>query len=234
MLLNKTNLVLIFSVLAVSACTSNEIGESKDVAQDKIFQQYSVKYTEGDENVTVTGQFRFAGGNGTTLVLTKPSQLAFDDEVIKVDSSGASGAYYQAKKAASGFNGKHHFDFTDINNKKFDNDFDFQKFQLANAPMEASKKSNLNIEFSPKTLNDGDYVEIKSANTDSSFSVRLDGKNDAGAIQIPAKELMRQKKGEVKLEVTLYRNVNLQQDTAEGGSMEIRYTLKPITVKLND
>ena len=226
---------LILLTIVFSNCSSNEIGESKDVAQDKIYQQYSVKYSEGNDKANVFAQFRFAGPNGTTLVLSKPSQLAFDDEVIKVDSSGGSGAFYVLERPIANFYGKHHFIFTDVNNKKFDNDFSFDTVRLVNVPASASKKQGLNLSFEAGALQPGDEISISSSNTDSSFSftVRHEA-SDGNSIVIPAKELMRQKNSEVKLEATLSRKINLQQNTVEGGELMIRYILKPVTVKLVD
>jgi len=230
MFLNKTNLAMLFSLIAISACSSNEIGESKDVAQDKIYQRYNVRYNEGNDNVAVHAKFRFAGSNGTTLVLSKPSQLAFDNEVIKVDSSGE-GAYYELMKPVANFYGKHHFVFTDINNKKFDNDFSFDMFRLLNPPATASKKQALRLSFESVALSAGDYIEALSSGADSSWSVRTEAGN-GNAITIPVKDLMSQKQSELKLDITLYKRMNLQQSTGEGGSIEITYALKPLKVKL--
>lgn len=89
----KRFFISIISACIFSACSSNEIGESKDVAQDKIYQSYSVSYSDGNTNAEIFCQFRFAGSNGTTLVLNSPSQLQFDGEKINVDSSAGSGAF---------------------------------------------------------------------------------------------------------------------------------------------
>lgn len=234
MFLNKTNAAILFSLITVSSCTSNEIGESKDVAQDKIYLQYSIKYSEGNDKASIFAQFRFAGKNGTTLVLSKPSLLAFDNDIIKVDSSAVSGAFYELDKPIANFYGKHHFIFTDINNKKFDNDFYFDSFHLINVPASASKKQFLNIFFQSGPLQPGDHVDIASTNTDSSFTATQDAGDGGNFVVIPSKELMRQKNNEVKLEATLYRKIKLQQNSAEGGDMEIRYSLKPVTVKLDE
>jgi len=224
---------LLVSLAGFNACTSNEVGDSKDVAQDKIYQQYSVGYTEGDEKVNVYAQFRFAGRNGTTLVLNKPSQLSFDGKPIGVDSSKASGAYYQLYEPVSGFYGKHHFVFTDINSRKFDNDFTFDNFKLVNIPAAAvSKKQALDLGFETAALQADDYIEVSTNGSDSSFTVRHDAKDGANKLSIPAKELMRQKGKELRLEAILYRKVPLQQNTAEGGTLDIRYTLRPVTIRL--
>jgi len=224
---------MLFSLIAISACSSNEIGESKDVSQDKIYQKYRIRYNEGNDKANIFAQFRFAGSNGTTLVLSKPSQLAFDGEIVKVDSSGGSGAYYEVNKPIANFYGKHHFIFTDINNKKFDNDFTFEPFRFVNIPAVVSKKQGFNLAFQPGALQPGDVINVSSTGTDSSFTVSYEP-SAANVINIPSKQLMRQKNGDLKLETTLYRKLDLQQNTAEGGGMEISYSLKPITVKLAD
>lgn len=234
MFFNKTNTAILFLLISISACTSSEIGQSKDVAQDKIYQEYSIKFTEGDPAVTVYAQFRFAGRNGTTLVLSNPSQLSFDNETLKVDSGTVSGAFYQAGKPIAGFYGRHHFVFTDINNKKFDNDFLFDTFRLKQLPGAVSKNKPLDIAMESAPLKGDDYVEVSTSGSDSSFSVRLDAKDGNSIITIPQKELQRQKGKELMLEATLYRNLPLQQNTAEGGSLEIRYALKPIRVRFAD
>ncbi len=234
MFLNKTSTALVFALIGISACTSNEIGQSKDVAQDKIYQQYQASYAEGNEKVSLYAQFRFAGSNGTTLVLTKPSQLIFDDVAIKVDSSSVAGAYYQLYKPVSGFYGRHHFVFTDINNKKFDNDFSFDEFKLVNIPSAVSKKQALNLSFETTALQPGDRIEVSTTGSDSSFSVTHAAGDGGNFISIPSKELLRQKNNELKLETTLYRKVALQQNTAEGGEMEISYALKPVTIRLTE
>ena len=223
---------LFFIEFIFAGCTSNEIGESKDVAQDKIYQQYTVTYAEGNEKITVHAQFRFAGRNGTTLVLSKPSQLSFDDEAMPVDSGSVSGAYYQLYKPVSRFYGKHHFVFSDINNKKFDNDFSFDTFKLVNIPPTVVKTRPFDLSFETAPLNTDDYIELSTNGTDSSFTITHNAGDTGRFITIPEKELKRQKEKELTLEARLYRKIPLQQNTAEGGRLEIRYTLKPVKIRL--
>lgn len=226
-------LVLIAFVFMFSACSSNEIGESKDVTQDKIYQSYSINYTEGNANAEMYCQFRFAGKNGTTLVLNAPSQIQFDGEIIKVDSSDGSGAYYNIIRPINNFYGKHGFVFTNVDNKQFTNDFLFDSFKLTTVPASVSKKQDFIVSFETAALQPSDYIEISASNTDSSFSITHHA-TDGNAITIPAQELQRQKGKELMLEATLYRKITLQQNTAEGGQITVRYTLKPITVLLNN
>jgi hypothetical protein len=230
---SKLLIVLIVSVFAFAACTSNEIGESKDVAQDKIYQRYSISYTEGNTNAEVFCQFRFAGVNGTTLVLNNPSQLQFDGEKLPVDSSSGSGAYYKTEKPVANFYGKHTLVFTNTDAKKLENSFSFDHFKLVNLPASVSKQQPFSLNFEAAALQADDYIEVGTNNTDSSFSISHTAKQGT-AIIIPAEELKRQKGKELTLEATLYRKVALQQSTGEGGEIEIRYSLKPVTILLNN
>lgn len=223
---------LIVSSFLFSACSSNEIGDSKDVAQDKIYQQYDISYSEGNSNAEIFCQFRFAGSDGTTLVLNAPSQLQFDGDVLKADSSTASGAYYKASQPIANFFGKHSFSFTNTAGKRMENSFSFERFKLINTPASVSKQQAFNLNFEAGAFQAGDHIEIYASNTDSSFAV---SHTDSGnSIVIPATELKRQKGKELTLEATLYRKIALQQNTDEGGAINIMYALKPITVKLAD
>jgi hypothetical protein len=223
------------AIALFSACTSNEIGESKDVSQDKIYQSYSISQYGETNDVDITCQFRFAGKNGTTLVLNTPSKIAFDNEVLKVDSSAASGAYYTTTKPAADFLGTHHFEFTDINNKKWENNFAFENFSLVNTPATASKTATLIIPFDAGKLSSGDHLELYTNNNDSSFSLEYTVGTDTGnAFIIPVKELKRQKANELILEAKIYKAIALQQASTEGGMISVMQKAKAIRIKLNN
>jgi hypothetical protein len=232
MIMNKTFSTLItlstlLTFLLLNACTSNEIGESKDVAQDKIYQDYSVTYTEGNTNAEIFCQYRFGGKNGTTLVLNTPSSVSFDGQNLVVDSNKVSGAYYSTNKPIANFWGNHKFVFTNVDKKQYENSFSFDSFKV-NFPTSAAKNKPLEISFATTTLGADDYVEINTVDSDSSFSIT----NKGNSVIIPIEELKRQKKNDVQLEAHLYRNIPLQQNTTEGGKMYLNYSLKPVKVSL--
>lgn len=226
--------IIIAGIILFAACSSNEIGESKDVAQDKIYQGYTISYSEENTDAELYCQFRFAGRNGTTLVLNNPSQVQFDGEKLNVDSSSASGAFYKILKPVTNFYGNHSILFTGTDGKKLENTFSFDNFKLVTVPAIISKKQSFNLNFETSALQDDDYIEVSTSNTDSSFSVTHNAGDKGNFVIIPAKELKRQKGNELTLEATLYRNIHLQQNTAEGGRMDIRYALKPVKIKLTE
>lgn len=229
----KRNPVLVGLILSASfltACSSNEIGDSKDVNQDKIYMDYSISHTEGDENVDITCQFRFAGNAGTTLVLSEGSKVEFDGEMLKADSSVGGGAFYNIQKPVSDFYGKHTIRFINTSGKQFDNEFTFSPFSITNSNMEADRTKDLRISYRSAPLTKEDYAEVYSTGTDSSFHYSQDGSDSS--IIIPAKELLRQKANSLSVECKLYREIDLQQSASEGGVIRVRQELKPVKIKL--
>jgi len=232
------HLLAIISIFSFTACSSNEIGESKDVAADKIYQGYSIRYSEGEKEVTLRAQYRFAGKNGTTLVLSKPSYIAFDYVRLEVDSSDGSGAYYATRRDTGLMLGaKHSFVFAGIDKKEYENSFMLNIFKLENVPAEASRKKPLVLTYTFEPgyqLQKDDYIEVSSSGTDSSFNYTFSSKDTPDQLLVPVTDLKKQKGKTLTLDITLYRNVAMQQVTSEGGAMEIKYALKPVTLTLTD
>jgi len=221
---------ILFLITGLFACDSNEIGNSKDVNQDKIYMDYNISYIEGEDQVNLNLQYRFAGPAGTTLVLNNPSQVKLDGEILKVDSSDGRGAYYEVSKNYNRFLGKHSIQFTDISGKQFVDSFEFAPFTLINLPATADRNKDFIFSCNTNGLNANDDIEINSVDTDSSFHHHLPGSN--ASLAIPASDLKRQKKNEVSFETTIYRKLSLAQTAAEGGTMMLTYRLKPVKIKL--
>jgi hypothetical protein len=219
-------------ILALGACSSNEIGNSRDVAPETVYQQYHIRYNESDAKVELRAQFRFGGSNGTTLVLNSPSGISLDGQAIKVDSSDYGGAFYNVDRPASQFVGSHHFVFTDINGKKYDNGFSFLPAKLASVPTTASRQQPLTLVFDGSSLQPGDRIDVSSSATDSTFSISHEVVANQYQVEIPAAQLARQKGEKLMLDISVERNIPLQQLTKEGGEMEYRQQLKTVKLKL--
>ena len=125
------------------SCTSNEIGNSKDVNPDAVYFDYKIWGEEGKEDITVLLQYRFGGKNGTTLVLNDPASVNLDGKEIPADSSKLTGAFYELMKPINNFSGKHSIVFTDLNKKKYEEEFSFQPFTLKAAIPAQIKRDDL-------------------------------------------------------------------------------------------
>jgi hypothetical protein len=219
--------------LSVIACSSNEIGFSKDVNPETIFMDYHVNYAEGEDSADCLLQYRFAGENGTTLVLSEPSTVKIDGIELRADSSDFAGAYYEKKFAAAAFEGNHVIAFTDMHGKIRTEVFNFHRIRLANDILSANKQRDLVLNF--EYLQQEDMIEVNISDTSGATEdIKIAAKPVNGKLAVTAAQLQTLSIGPCKLEI--YKSISkpLQQQTAEGGKISIIHVIKQTSVELKD
>jgi hypothetical protein len=218
-------LLFILPVILLSSCNSNEIGSSKDVNPEAIYFDYKIWGDEGNDNLTVKLQYRFAGENGTTLTLEKPAKVELDDELIPVDSSKMTGAFYEIHKPINKFNGEHTITFTDIKEKQYKEKFGFQALQLKTVLPGTLKREKILLEVDG--LNGECFVRIIL--TDTSFASEGINRVDTiknGQIIITDEDLKSLVNGPIQLELIKEEERKIKNGTREGGKFSISYGLK--------
>lgn len=212
-------------LLLLASCTNNEIGNSSDVNQETIFFDYQVRGDEGNDDVTVLLQFRFAGENGTTLTLNEPANVQLDGEKITGDSSKLTGAFYEIQKPLKSFTGRHKIVFTNTDKKEFSEEFTFQPFKLLN-PVQDSM-SRRDIEFELEGLAPIDYISVLF--TDTSFIGEGINRIDTvlnGKLKISRRDLASLASGPIQMQLVKEIDRPVKNGTAEGGRVQISYGLK--------
>ena len=212
--------------LFLFSCTSNEIGNSKDVNPDAVFFDYTVLADEDGQDVTVKLQYRMGGKNGTTLVLDEPSKVLLDGEQLKVDSAKLNGAYYEVQKPLSSFAGKHTISFTDMNKKEYKEEFEFVPFTLE--PNIPATMNRGDLVFTFKGLAPVDVLSVTL--TDTSFK-SADLMNDIdtvkdGRLVISANRLSALVNGPINVQFYKESEKPVKSATKEGGKLYIRYGVK--------
>lgn len=212
-------------LLSIISCTSNEIGESKDVNPDTIWFDYRIWGQEGTDEVTVKLQYRFAGETGTTLVLTEPGKVELDGLIVPVDSSKYAGAYYEVQEPVDSFKGKHTIVFTDINKKQYKEEFHFHPIALrTNIPASVTRAD---LVFELDGLEPVDYVRVLMSDTSS----KSDGINRVdtvknGRLFISKSQLESLANGPITLELIKEDEKAVKNGTAEGGKISVSYGLQ--------
>jgi hypothetical protein len=211
--------------LFLVSCTSNEIGNIKDVNPESIYFDYRVWGDEESTDITVKLQYRFAGPNGTTLLLEAPSKVEFDGVAIKADSSKMNGAYYEVSKPVKAFAGKHSIVFTNINGKQYKEEFSFQSLGMKTKMPATVKRGNL--VFDMDGLAPKDYVHVMLSDT-ASFSEGIDRIDTVknGRITITKAQLKNLVNGPIHLEFSKEDEKRIKNGTREGGKLSISYELK--------
>lgn len=224
---------LFISIICITACSSGEIGNSRDVNPETIYISYSVFYREGDDNAECLAQFRFAGEDGTTLVLNAPSFVQFDGHEITVDSNRfIGGAYYRINPDYKNFSGKHEWKYTDAAGKVYSQKFEFAPFSLA-GEIKSSVSDNENLEIKFNGIPDGDTVNCIASDTSvNSADINEDFLVNNGAITISSPMLKKLAPGPVNIIISRNYSTGLLQSTPEGGEFRFDYELFPREIYL--
>ena len=227
--MNRSPLILFLSfivfVFVFTSCGSNEVGNSKDVNPESIYFDYKVWGDEGNDDATVMLQYKFAGRNGTTLVLDEPSKVELDGQEIKVDSSKMTGAFYEVIKPLKDFIGKHNIVFTNLENKQYQEEFNFRPISLRTKIPAEIKRGDL--AFDLDGLEPMDYVRVLL--TDTSFASDDINWIDTvrnGRVVITKEDLKRVVNGPVHLELIKEIDKPVKNGTREGGQFSFSYGLK--------
>ena len=218
-------LLLISSFLIFSSCNSNEIGNSKDVNPDAIYFDYKIWGDEGNDNLTIRLQYRFGGKNGTTLTIENPAKIELDNELVPVDSTKMTGAFYETHKPINKFNGEHTITFTDVNEKQYREKFRFQPLQLKTGLPDSLKRGKMLLEVDGL---DGEHF-VRVILSDTSFASEGINRVDTiknGQIVITEGDLKNLVNGPVQLELIKEEERPVKNGTREGGRFSISYGLK--------
>ena len=227
--MNRTNftvsILASISIFSLFSCTSDEIGNSKDVNPDAVFFDYEIWAEESKEDVTVNFQYRMGGKNGTTLILNEPSKVMLDGEQLKVDSAKVTGAYYEVQRPLTSFAGKHTISFIDLNKKEYNEEFEFKPFSLE--PDVPSTLNRGDLVFNFKGLDGVDYLSVIL--TDTSFTSHDINDIDTvrnGRLIIRGDRLSALINGPIHLQFYREQILPLKKPTKEGGKFIITYGLK--------
>jgi hypothetical protein len=212
----KLTAIITGTAFFLMACTNAEIGNGADVNQSTIYFDYHLTGEEDTENVTLRLQYRFAGPNGTTLLLNEPSQVTLDGVVLKADSSKMNGVYYEVMKPKDAFTGEHTITFTDHDKKSYTEKFTFSPFSIKYNLPDTIKREDLLINLEGLSL--VDYVNVLL--TDTVFTNNSVNRVDTvknGVLVITKADLDKLATGPVYLDLFKEEDAPIENGTAEGG-----------------
>lgn len=207
------------------SCTSNEIGNSRDVNTEAIYFDYAITGEEDDANITCRLQYRMGGPSGTTLVINEPGKVELDGKRVPLDSSKFAGAYYEVQQPVAGFAGSHSISFTDVNKEEYKENFTFTPFRLLTELPETLGRNDLVLELEGVGRNE----QVRLTLTDTAFTGngihRVDSVN-SGKLIVTTQELAALANGPITLILEKEAELPLKNATAEGGRLLLRFSVK--------
>ncbi|MES2775917.1 MAG: hypothetical protein V4722_17205 [Bacteroidota bacterium] len=220
-------IIIATSLLLLGSCRSNEIGNSKDVNPEAIYQEYSITATEGEEYADLTAQFRFGGSNGTTLVLNDDSYISLDGKKLDVDSSGFLGAFYKTRAKIPASPTDHEWAFADGKDKTYHNGFRLASFGLTNKFDKPLKPEDLELNFTGFDENDSIHLNISDTSSLAAFrDIDTVLRITAGRAMVPGEQMKRLSTGPLTIQIVKYKNLSLAEATKEGGAINYSFEFK--------
>jgi hypothetical protein len=221
---NIAGLLFLGLVLTLQGCFNSAEREPLSDTQD-IFLDYKIWGEEGNDSVMVMLQFREYDAFGETLLIGEPGTVVLDGQRIKADSTPMTGPFYTVYRHVKEFTGKHSIVYTDVDGRKYKEDFQFGPFSIVSGLSDTVSRSKLNIVF--EGLNKREQVRILL--TDTSFT--SDGINRVDTIwnnklTISRGDLLALQNGPINVEFIRENERRIRDATAAGGSISILYTIR--------
>lgn len=228
----KRIFVFFVSAIMLGSCASNEVANSGDVKQSTIHQQYSINYDESENITWANAAYRFGGSNGTTLILTKPAQVTFNGDSMRLVTTIISGAGYSLAYKKPIENGREcEFVYFDTEGKKYVNKLKFNPVLMGTPPAEVKKGMPLDLPIFTQPLQHGESLRIALSDTSRTEEFIVETLTAKGNLVVPA-TVLQPLKGEVTLNISRISKIPLQNATDEGGGISFVYTLKPRKLKV--
>ncbi|MCU0238633.1 MAG: hypothetical protein MUC29_04255 [Pyrinomonadaceae bacterium] len=234
--------ILTISVLLLSGCTPVETGNIKDVTQSEIYQNYS--FRSDGASTTATAKLSFAGANGTTLKLTNPSKVLFNNQPLDEKTGTYTGTYYEKRFETVLSDGS--FTFTDTKGKTYTNKIEMPTIDFKTSPTAINRSTitripvlngnkianssvNIEIEYENKQGFQSKNVPVFPQKQDAN-SAYFDAKTNSIVIEPSIWQGINANK--IELQITSKSETKPQQGTNIGGKISAEYIGKKIYANL--
>lgn len=216
-------LFFFFSIFFFSCKNKND--DHKTINPDDLYFDYKIAGEEGNDTITTLLQYRVAGIEGDAISIGDIGKAEMDGEPVPEDSTKMSGNFYEMYKPVSVFTGKHQIVFTDLDNKTYQEEFDFQPFTLLTQVADTLQRGKLVFEFGGLKPEERMTVLM----TDTSFvneGINREFTVRDGRLEITQTELESLYNGPVQLEFIKEQEQPIKNGTSTGGRLLIIYRLK--------
>ena len=222
----KLNSILVLfaisSIILFSNCASTEVADSRDVNQQKIYQDYEVVYNEENGNAQAEAVFRFGGNKGTTLILS-------DSSNVKVNNNNMLGSellfrgyvyeFFGFDEATTFFE----FKFTDTEGNQYVNGINVYPIDKINIPDSIALYQNSTVSWIGPSVQSGEQVEViieDMAGNQAKAKTRIKGANE---VLIQAENVTGLVEGTGNLYIRREINNSLKQSAEMGGTIKSLY-----------
>lgn len=210
-------------ILFFASCVSNETANSDTVKQSEIYQSYTVTYDSGDKELTATASFRFGGSTGTSLALTAPSKVLFNDQEMAADKNLFTGTFYEINKQITAQPLVFAFEYADNDKKSYKNSVAIDAIDIDSYPKSIMKNGEFEVSWLGSPLQNGESVSVTLEGKE--FFSCTQNTSTVGATSVKfSKELLKDiKSGDADIVAKRTKSLSLKEASHLGGSITATY-----------
>ncbi|MDT8308783.1 MAG: hypothetical protein RQ866_04580 [Bacteroidales bacterium] len=224
-------ILLSFVALFFIGCPSNEIAPSDKVDQSEIYQFYSVEYDASEKVLTAFAQFRFGGANGTTLSLTAPSEVDFNDIKMPLEQGLLRGAFYELQIREQ-FPETFLFRFTDSDEKVFENTGIIIPVLPGEQPEAINTAYGISIEWQGAPVGDNEEISVNLMDHTGTSVKKTVSVKGATAIELAAGDMKSLVSGHGEMFFQRALSLHLEEATPLGGQLSVLYKSASVGIEL--
>ncbi len=207
----------------MASCVSNETANSDTVKQSEIYQSYTVTYDSGDKELSATASFRFGGSTGTSLALTTPSKVLFNDQEMTVDKNMFTGTFYEINKQITASPLSFDFLYTDNDKKTYKNTASIDAIAIDTYPTSISKNEEFEVSWTGNPVLNGESVTVTLEGKDFFSSSQSISTVGASSVRFSRELLKDVKSGSADIVVKRTKNFSLKESSHLGGNFSVTY-----------
>ncbi len=209
-------------IILCASCNTEEIGFSKDVNPESIYTSYEITVKENALVAECSAKFRFAGPKGTTLVLSEPSSVSLNGNLLKVDSSATQGAFYAAVVPLASTS--HQFVFTGTEGATYNTQFQVTAPLIQQVVMNDASGE---MEITFQNIQAGDSLVLSVSDTsDHNTDVEERALLTDNRFVLSSNVINDLTNGPLKINMQIFRTLGLKECPKEGGQMMQRFIFR--------
>lgn len=222
--------LFISTVFALTACQSNETGNSGDVAQDQVYRKYEIDINEESSTATASADFRFAGENGTTLRLSSPAKITANGVELIEGKLLFGGVYYRTETNVPAGGNKVELVYTNQDEEVLSETYEGGKATFTGLSDTFYLGRNVMIPFTFSGGDPADNFELYISDGEDRNLSFYASSNTEKYFEVPGSATDTLAQGTLRLRIVSHKRKNLDNHSTLGGTASFSCTYKPVNV----
>lgn len=244
--MKPSNFLFIAAITTILSSCAGEAKKAESIDNDKIYQKYTARFTEGSDVTYVEAEFRVGAKwdrmetektGGDAVEFSSPDAITYNGENLVKDKSAFTGSYYILDKKGT-YNPQHSFVWTDGKGKKYTNSFTLNPIKPKDLATKIFAPDSIRISWEGGPIMENEVVTLtvkgKIDPKKNKYETITKTNTEVGATSITLPREMIKIFDNVYVTFELKRHINIQakETNTEGGTVNISYNSNSVGTQL--